>query len=126
MVAAMSKLLRRARPGLVVLLALALVLGINGLVGAIHSAHHLPILETAHQHDRDGHETEQSGAPEEPCQLAAAASHTSAIAVEALPVIGPSTAEAQLVPLESRDWPNLAWRESARGRAPPASRPLLS
>ena len=126
MVAAMSGPLRSARPFLVALLTLALVLGINGFMGAIHSVHHLPAPETAHPHETDGHEDEQNGAPAEPCQVAAAATHTAAIAVAALPVIGPSTAEAQLVPLGSQDSPDLAWREPARGRAPPFSRPLPS
>jgi hypothetical protein len=117
-------LVQRARPGLVSLLALTLVFGINGLEGAIHSVHHLPVPETAHPPETDGHENEQNGAPEEPCQVAAAAAHTAAVAVEALPVIGPSTAEAQLVPLRSKDRPDLEWREPARGRAPPFSLPL--
>lgn len=126
MVAAMSSLPRRARPVFVTLLALTLVFGINGLEGAIHSVHHLSVPETGHPHETDSHEDEQNGVPENPCPVAAAASHTAAIAVESLPVIGPSTAEAQLAPLGSKDWPDLAWREPARGRAPPFSRPLPS
>jgi len=124
MVAPMSGLLRSARSCVVALLALALVLGIDGFMGAIHSVHHLPAPETARSNETDGHEDEQGGAPEEPCQVAAAVAHTAAIAVEALPVIGPSTAEAQLLPLGSQDSPSLAWREPARGRAPPFSRLL--
>ena len=126
MVAAMSRLLRRARPGRGTLLALTLGCGINGLEGAIHSVHHLSVPETVHAHETDGPEDEQSGAPEEPCQVAAAAAHTAAIAVEALPVIGPSTDEAQILLLGSQDSPDLAWREPTRGRAPPLSRPLPS
>jgi len=126
MVAAMSDLVRRARPGIATLLALTLVLGINGLEGAIHSVHHLSVPETAHAHEADGHEDEQKSTPEEPCPVAAAASHAAAVVLEALPVIGPSSAAAQLVPLGSQDWPDLARREPARGRAPPFSRPLPS
>jgi hypothetical protein len=128
MVAAMSSLVRSARPCVVGLLALSLVLGINGLEGAIHSVHHLSAPEPAHPHETDGHAEEQGGAPagalEETCHVAAAASHLAATAVEALPVIGPSTAEAGMVPLGLRDAPRRAWREPARGRAPPSSRPL--
>lgn len=124
MVAAMPSLVRRAQLGLVTLLALTLVFGINGLEGAIHSVHHLPVPEAAHPHETDGDDNEQNGAPEEPCQVAAAAAHTAAVAVEALPVIGPSTAEAQLVPFRPKDRPDLEWREPARGRAPPFSLPL--
>jgi len=124
MVAAMSDLVRRARPGIATLLALTLVLGINGLEGAIHSVHHLPVPETVHAHETDGHENEPKSTPEEPCQLAAAASHTAATAGDALPAISASAAEARLVPLGSRDWPDLASREPARGRAPPFPRPL--
>ena len=126
MVAAMSDLVRRARPGIVTLLALTLVLGINGLEGAIHSVHHLSVPETVHAHGTDGHEDEQKSTPEEPCQVAAAASHTAAVVLEALPVIGPSTAAVELVPLGSQDWPDLARREPVRGRAPPFSSPLPS
>jgi len=124
MVAAMSGPLRSARPCLVALLTLTLVLGLNGFTGAIHSVHHLPAPETTHPHETDGHENEQSGVPEAPCPVAAAAAHTAAITVEALPVVGPSTAEAQLVPLVSQDSPSLGRREPSRGRAPPLS-PLL-
>src|SRR5438552_2806550 len=54
MVPAMSGLLRSARPCVVALLAAALVVGINGFEGAIHSVHHSlvpgvwPALAAAH------------------------------------------------------------------------------
>src|SRR6266496_3972535 len=103
MVAAMSSLLRSGRPGVVTLLALALLLGMNGLEGAIHSVHHLSSIGTAHAAEADRHADGQNEAPvgatEEGCQVAAAASHLAAIVVEALPVIGPSTAESPMVAL---------------------------
>lgn len=126
MVAPMSGLLRLARPSALALLALTLALGINGLEGAIHSVHHLSAPATAHPHETDSEEDERSGAPEEPCQVAAAASHMAAIAAEALPVIGPSTAEVELVPLRQQDAPRAAQRAPAHDRAPPSPRPLPS
>ena len=51
MVPAMSGLLRSVRPFVACLLTTALVLGVNGFVGAIHSAHHMPAPVEAHEHD---------------------------------------------------------------------------
>ena len=116
MVAAMSGLLRSARACVVALLAPALVLGVNGLVGAIHSTHHLPAPAESHEHD----------APGESCPVAAAALHMSATMVEAPPALGALSSVAQLVALGTPDGPRIVWREPARGRAPPSLRSLPS
>src|SRR5437762_5818286 len=101
MVAAMSSLLRSARPGVVTLLALALLLGMSGLDGAIHSVHHLSSIWMAHVAEADGHVDGQDEAPvgatDESCHVAAAASHLAAIEVEALSVIARTTAESSTV-----------------------------
>lgn len=106
MVAAMSRLLRSARRGVVTLVALVLLLGLNGLDGAIHSVHHLSSITMGHVAEAEGHEDGQSefpvGATEESCHIAAGASHLAAIVVEALPVIGPSTAGSKPLSARSR------------------------
>jgi hypothetical protein len=124
MVLAMSGLLRWARPCVVGLLTLALVVGINGFVGAIHSVHHLsaPVTASAHDaesHGHDGGDATPAGGPQAPCPLAAAALHLAATAVEALPGLELAQAGARLVALGPQDEPRAAWTEPARGRAPP-------
>jgi hypothetical protein len=130
MVAAMSCLFRSMRPGVVTLVALALLLGINGFEGAIHSVHHLPPIAMPHAAEADSHEGGQdevpAGATGESCQVAAAASHLTAIAVMALPVVGPSTAESAMVVLEPHDSPRLMQGKPAHERAPPSPRSLPS
>lgn len=130
MVTAMSSLLRSARPGVVTLLALALLLGMNGLEGAIHSVHHISPMGAAHAAEADSHEDGQNEAPagatEGSCHLAAAASHLAAIVVEALPVIGPSTAESPMVVPGPQDSPRLTQGKPAHERAPPSLRSLPS
>ena len=127
MVPTMSGLSRWARPCVVALLTLALVLGINGFVGAIHSVHHLPALATAHtdsqdaeSHGHDGQDPTPTGGSQESCPVAAAALHLAATAVDALPGLQLSPAEPALVALGSEDAPRAAWRAPARGRAPPS------
>jgi len=126
MVAAMSSLLRSARPGVVTLLALAILLGMNGLDGAVHSVHHLSSIWMAHVAEAEGHEDEQNevpvGATEESCLVAAAASHLAAIEVETLSVIGPSTAESPMVVRGPQDTSRLTQGEPAHERAPPSLR----
>jgi hypothetical protein len=127
----MSGLLRSARPCVVALLTLALVLGINGFLGAIHSVHHLPALAESHSHDAHGHgHGEQApapaGTPDETCPVAAAALHLAAIAVAALPVLDPSPLDAKLVAPGAPGAPRAAWREPGSGRAPPSLRSLPS
>lgn len=122
MVPAMSGLLRSPRPCVVALLTSALVLGINGFVGAIHSVHHLPAQAQAH--DEQG--GAPAGAPDETCPVAAAASHIVATAVEPPPVLGPVSPSARLRTPGLRDAPRLAWREPGSGRAPPSPRSLPS
>lgn len=121
----MSGLLRSARPCVVALLTTALVLGINGFVGAIHSVHHLPALTETHSHDADGRghggqAPAPAGTPDETCPVAATALHLAATEVEALPGLDPSPVDAQLVPPGAQDAPRPAWREPAHGRAPPS------
>ena len=122
MVPAMSDLLRSARLFVLGTSCLALVLGINGLEGAIHSVHHLP--EQAHAHD------ERGGAPantlDETCPIAGAASHFAATAVEPPPVLGPVSALARLGTPGLEGAPRIAWREPGSGRAPPSLRSLPS
>ena len=131
MVPAMSGLLRSVRPCVVALLTTALVLGINGLVGAIHSVHHLPAPAETHApgaHDQ-GHgqpDPAPAGAPDESCPVAAAALHLAATEVAALPALDPSPAEAELVVLREQDTPRRAWRQPGSGRAPPSLRSLAS
>jgi hypothetical protein len=131
MVAAMSGLPRAAQRSLVALLTLAFVLGVNGLVGAIHSVHHLPAPAKALAHDAHGHGHDEqdptpTGAPQDTCPVAAAALHLAGTAVEAPPAFDPSPAEATLVALGSQDSPHATWREPARGRAPPSRGSLPS
>ena len=131
MVAGMSGLLRPTRPGVVTLLALALLLGMNGLDGAIHSVHHLSPLMMTHVGEADGHEDGQNEVPngtaEESCHVAAAASHLAAIVVEeALPAIGPSTAESPMVVLGRPGASRVTQGKPAHPRAPPSLRSLLS
>ena len=131
MVPAMSGLFRSARPLVVTLLAVALVLVINGLEGAIHSAHHLPAPVETHGQVDPGHRHDpQRGAPvpgtEEPCAVAAAASHIAATAVEAPPALVPVPAALELVALGAPNAPRIAWREPGSGRAPPLVRSLPS
>jgi hypothetical protein len=126
MVAAMSSLLRSARPGVVTLLALALLLGMNGLDGAIHSVHHLSSSWMAHVAEAEGNEDGQNEAPvgatDESCHVAAAASHLAAIEVEALSVTGPSTVESPMVVLGPQDTSRLTQGKPAHERAPPSLR----
>jgi hypothetical protein len=122
MVPAMSGLLRSARPCVVALLTLTLVLGINGFVGAIHSVHHLPVQ--AHAHDEQG--GAPADTPDETCPVAAAASHIAATAVEPPPVLGPGSALSRLGTPGLEDTPRIAWREPGSGRAPPLVRSLPS
>jgi hypothetical protein len=131
MVPAMSGLLRSARPCVAAPLTLALVLGINGFVGAIHSVHHIPALVETRSHDAHGHgHGEQSpvpaGAPDETCPVAAAALHLAATAVAALPVLDRAPAGAEMVEPGPKDALRAAWREPGSGRAPPSFRPLPS
>jgi hypothetical protein len=131
MVPAMSGLLRSARPGVVALLTFVLVLGINGLLGAIHSVHHLPTPLEARSHDTQGHghggqAPAPAGAPDETCPVAAAALHLAATAVAGPPVPAPLTAEAELEAAGPQDAPRAAWREPGSGRAPPSLRSLSS
>ena len=118
MVAAMSGLLRSARACVVALLALALMLGVNGFVGAIHSAHHPPAPAESHEHH--GQDQAPAGAPDESCPVAAAALHLSATMVEAPPGLGALSPVARLVAGVTQDGPHIVWREPARGRAPPS------
>ena len=131
MVPAMSGLLRSVRPCVVALLTTALVLGINGLVGAIHSVHHLPAPAETHApgaHDR-GHgqpDPAPAGEPAESCPVAAAALHLAATELAVLPVLDPSPAEAELVAPRPLDAPRLAWKQPGSGRAPPFLHSLAS
>jgi hypothetical protein len=135
MVPAMVGPLGPARPCVVALLTTALVLGINGLVGAIHSVHHLPAPVGTHAHDvhdqghdrgHDQPDPAPAGAPDESCPVAAAALHLAATEVAALPAPDPSPAEAELVAPRQQDKPRLAWRQPGTGRAPPSLHSLAS
>jgi hypothetical protein len=130
MVAAMSGLLRSARRSMVGLLVLTLVLGINGFVGAIHSAHHLPAAIASHEHDAqgqdDGERHTPAGAPDQGCPVAAAALHLAATTGEAPPVLGAFSPVALPLALGTPHGLRLAWREPAHGRAPPLLRSLPS
>jgi hypothetical protein len=131
MVPAMSGLLRFARPCFVALLTAALMLGANGLVGAIHSVHHLPAPAANRSLDARGHgHGEQvpapAGAPDQTCPIAAAALHLAASGVEAPAVLDPLPIDAELVAPGAQDALRAAWREPGSGRAPPFLRPLPS
>ena len=111
------------------------MLGVNGFVGAIHSVHHLPTpVEThahaAHDQQHDGGPDQRdptpAGAPEQSCPVAAAALHLAAAEVEALPALGLSPADAELVARRQPDKPRLAFRQPGSGRAPPSFRSLAS
>jgi hypothetical protein len=125
----MAGLLRSARPSIVALLTLALVLGINGFVGAIHSVHHLPAPVETHApgaHDHDRSDPAPAGAPDQSCPVAAAALHLAATEVAALPALTPSPAEDELAAPRQQNKPRLAWRQPGSGRAPPSLRSLAS
>ena len=126
----MSGLLRLTRPWVVALLATALVVGINGLEGAIHSVHHPLVSVEIHEHDGHGHDGEgrgaPAGAPDETCPVAAAALHLAATTTEAPPVPGALSPVALLVTLGAPDGPRVIWREPAHGRAPPSLSSLPS
>ena len=133
MVPAMTGPIRRARPFVVAVLTVALVLGINGFVGAIHSVHHLPALAPAHTdtHDSQGHEHDRQGqtpggGAQESCPVAAAALHLAATAIDALPDLLLPPDGADLVTIGPQEAPRADWRLPARGRAPPFPGPLSS
>jgi hypothetical protein len=132
----MSRLIPWARASVAVLLAAALVIGVNGFEGAIHSVHHLPAAVDAHAHDvtSDGH-GEQPGSPvsgtpasgkEVPCSIAAAASQASATSVDAPATPAPVATALGLVALGAPDPVRTAWREPGSGRAPPSIRSASS
>jgi hypothetical protein len=128
----MSRLIRMCRASAAALLAAALVIGVNGFEGAIHSVHHLPAPVDAHAHDvtSDRHD-EQPGSPvsgtptsgkEVPCSIAAAASQASATSVEPPATPAPVATAFGLVALGAPDPVRTAWREPGSGRAPPSIR----
>lgn len=136
MVPAMSRLLRTCRASAAALLAVALVLGVNGFEGAIHSVHHLAAPVDAHAQavTSDGHD-EQPGSPvsgtpasgtEVPCSIAAAASQASATSVEPPATPAPVATALRLVALGAPDPVRTAWREPGSGRAPPSIRSASS
>jgi hypothetical protein len=125
MVPAMSGLLRSVRPLVACLLTTVLVLGVNGFVGAIHSAHHMPAPVEAHEHDAHEHGHGQPdptpvGSPETSCPVADAALHLAAAGVAALPALEFSTPETELAAACPQNAPRLASREPGSGRAPPS------
>jgi len=141
MVPAMSRLIRMWRASAAALLAAALVIGVNGLEGAIHSVHHLPAPVDAHahhvtshghdeQHDSPVSGTPASGTPasgkEVPCSVAAAASQASATSVEPPATPAPVATALGLVALGAPDPVRTAWREPGSGRAPPSIRSASS
>jgi len=118
------------------LLAAALVIGVNGFEGAIHSVHHLPAPVEAHVHDvtshghDEQHDSPVSGTPasekEVPCSVAAAASQASATSVEPPASLAPVATALGLVALGAPDPVRTAWREPGSGRAPPSIRSASS
>jgi len=128
MVTAMRGALRWIQPFLVTLLTASLMLGVYGLDGAIHSAHHLLPSDALHQQDVDDGEDDHgaSGADQEQaCHVAAAASHAADSVVGMLPVVSPAPMETRPLLLATRAVLRLVWTDPHRGRAPPPSR-LLS
>ena len=137
----MSRLIRMCRASAAALLAAALVIGVNGFEGAIHSVHHLPVPVDAHAHavTSDDHD-EQPGSPvsgtpasgtpvsgkEIPCSIAAAASQASATSVEPPATPAPVATALGLVALGAPDPVRTAWREPGSGRAPPSIRSASS
>src|SRR6267143_559756 len=123
MVPAMSGLLRSARPCVVALLAAALVVGINGFEGAIHSVHHPLVPVESHGHDGHGHDGEgrqaPAGATDEGCPVAAAALHLAATTTEAPPVLGALPHTAARLPPSVRSQANPPLRQASSGRRPP-------
>jgi len=131
MVRAMLGLPRSARRSLVALLVPLLMLGVNGFVGAIHSAHHLPapakaLVHQTHDRGQHGHAPAPTSSSQEACPVAAAVLHLAGTGVEALPSLELSPAEAGLVALGLQDSSRAAWKEPACGRAPPSSGSLPS
>jgi hypothetical protein len=127
MLPAMSGLIRSARPCVAALLTLALVLGINGFMGAIHSVHHLPAPVETRSHAAHGDQSPApAGTPHENCPVAAAALHLAATEVEMLPGLDPSPIDAEAVAPGAQDTLCAAWREAGSGRAPPSLRSLPS
>jgi hypothetical protein len=136
MVPAMSRSIRMCRVSAAALLAAALVIGVNGFEGAIHSVHHLPAPVDAHAHavtsggHDEQHDSPASGTPaskaEIPCSVAAAASQASATSVEPPATPAPVTSAPGLVALGAPDPVRTAWREPGSGRAPPSLRSASS
>ena len=127
----MSRLIRMCRASAAVLLAAALVIGVNGFEGAIHSVHHLPAAVDAHAHavTSDGHDEQQDSpvsGTEKPCSVAAAASQASATSVEPPATPAPVATALGLVALGAPDPVRTAWREPGSGRAPPSIRSASS
>ena len=132
MVPAMLAVGRSARAALAGLLVLGLLLGVHGLIGAIHSVHHLPQPAVGHTHGTralghdDGGPRAPAGAPDGSCPVAAAALQLSATTAEAAPALGGSVPVSGLVSLATLSGPRLSRREPADERAPPLLRPLPS
>jgi hypothetical protein len=120
MLAAMSRLVRLLRPCLLTGVLLTLVLGINGLDGAIHSVHHLAppshADEPLHHEENPG---PSGGATTATCDLATAVAQLTAAEVQTLPEIGSSLARLAGMVVTGPDILRSAWVEPARGRAPP-------
>jgi hypothetical protein len=125
----MSRLIRMCRASAAALLAAALVIGVNGFEGAIHSVHHLSAPVDAHDVASHGHD-DQHDSPvsetEKPCSVAAAASQASATSVEGPATAAPVATALGLVTLRAPDPVRTAWREPGSGRAPPSIRSASS
>jgi hypothetical protein len=131
MVPAMAGPLGSVRPLVVALLTLALLIGINGFVGAIHSVHHLPAPVDTHPHgvsdDGQGQQDPPpAAAPDETCPVAAAALHLAASEIAALPRLDPAPADSAMGAARPQDAPRLSCTEPGSGRAPPSFRSLPS
>jgi hypothetical protein len=130
----MSRLIRLCRASAAALLAAALVIGVNGFEGAIHSVHHLPAAVDALDVTSHGHDEQQnspvSGTPasktEVPCSIATAASQASATSVEPPATPAPVATALGLVALGAPDPVRTAWREPGSERAPPSIRSASS
>jgi hypothetical protein len=127
----MSRLIRTCRASAAALLAAALVIGVNGFEGAIHSVHHLPAPVEAHAHDVTSHGHDEQGdlpvsGTEKPCSVAVAASQASATSVEPPATPAPVDTALGLVALGAPDPVRTAWREPGSGRAPPSIRSASS
>jgi hypothetical protein len=77
-----------------------------------------------HAHEVDGHADDENPAPQENCEVAAAAAHAVGIEADSPPLARALRVEAGIEAARTLDAPQPAWRKPSPSRAPPPL-PLL-